>query len=145
MPLGNVPALKPEELRVYPRYKASLSVELHSIDAATDAGKRLPNIRFNSVTKDISLGGIQVDLTDKAKGLEPSWQNDWFHDRYFWIHVKGISTIPEGIFAKARAVRLVGEDQTHPEAVGMEFQDLVGSIIARLKIFLEGLAPEKKQ
>lgn len=145
MPLGSVPALKPEELRVYPRYKAALSVELHSIDVPTETGRRHPSIRFDSVTKDVSLGGIQVDLTDKAKGLEPSWQNDWFLDRFFWIHVKGISTIPEGIFAKVKAVRLVGEDQTHPGAVGLEFQDLVGSIIARLKIFLEGLASEKKQ
>ncbi|HOE62375.1 MAG TPA: PilZ domain-containing protein [Candidatus Sumerlaeota bacterium] len=144
MARGNMPALKPEELRVYPRYKAALSVELQSISAPEDAAKRLPSIRFNSVTKDISLGGILVDLADKAKGLEPAWQPDWFQDRFFWVHVKGIATIPEGIFAKARCVCFVGEDQTHPKAVGMEFQDLVGSIIARLKIFLEGLAPEKK-
>jgi len=120
-----------------------LPVELQSVDGGGN-NQNFPPLRFQSVTCDISLGGVLVDLSQKTQGLNPNWQNSWFRERHFWIHIKGISTIPEGIYAKAKAVRLVGEDQTHPESVGMEFQDLVTSIVSRLKEFLDGLTSERR-
>lgn len=136
-------SMKPEELRLHQRYKVTLSVELQTVDSiSTD--DNLPPLRFQSVTRDISIGGILLDLSQEAKNLDPNFQPSWFKERFFWIHIKDIHTIPEGFFAKARAVRFIGEDQTHPEAVGLEFQDLVQHTITRLKKFLDDLESKQK-
>jgi len=131
--------MKPEESRLHTRYQVSLPIDLHAVDSVDDNPKH-PPLRFQSLTRDLSLGGALVDLVANTTGLDPQWQTTWFRDRYFWIHIKGISTIPEGLFAKTQAVRLVGEDQTHPEAVGLEFQDLLDSINRNLKEFLDTLS-----
>jgi hypothetical protein len=128
--------MKPEELRLFPRYPVSLPVEMHSMEMSFNA-KKLPDLRFKSSTCDVSLGGVLVDLTQKTKGLDPLWHPLWFRERFFWLHVMGIPTIPEGIFAKVKAVRFVGEDMTHPKAVGLEFQDLVRPVMFQLKKFLD--------
>ena len=136
-------SMKPEELRIHPRYKATLPVELQTVDSGiTD--DNLPALRFQSVTRDISLGGVLVDLSQEAKNLDPNFQPGWIRERFFWIHIKDVYTIPEGFFAKARAVRFVEEDQTHPEAVGLEFQDLVQQTIIHLKKFLDDLKSKQK-
>ena len=129
---------KPEELRLHPRYSIILPIELQSLETVKK-NPGSPPIRFQSTTIDASLGGVLVDLVNKTQGMDPNWKPSWFRERFFWLHIKGISTIPEGIFAKAKAVRLLGEDETHPEAVGLEFQDLVTSVMARLKMFLDSL------
>ncbi len=130
--------MRPEDLRAYPRHKVILPTELQSVDVA-DEVQNPPSLRFESITRDISLGGLLVELREKARGLDPNWQPTWFRDRFFWVHIRGISTIPDGIFTKAKAVRLVGEDQTHPEAVGLAFQDLPNSVTSHLKAFLESI------
>lgn len=130
---------KAEELRVYPRYKVFLPVHLQSVEKL-ETPENHHTLNFKTVTQDVSLGGMLVDLREKTQRLPEDWQPAWFRDRHFWVHLKGISTMPEGIFAKTRAVRLVGDDQTHPEAVGLEFQDLVKSIEQRLKEFLDSLS-----
>ena len=130
---------KAEELRVYPRYKVFLPVHLQSVE---NPGEDQDNhkLNFQSVTNDVSLGGMLVDLSKKVKGLPEEWNPDWFRDRHFWVHLKGISTIPEGIFARTRAVRLVGDDQEQFEGLGLEFQNLVKSIETKLKEFLDSLS-----
>ena len=135
--------MKPEELRLHPRYNATLSVELQTVESGITDDNLSP-LRFQSVTRDISLGGVLVDLSREAKNLDPNFQPSWFKERFFWIHIKDIYTIPEGFFAKARAVRFVGDDQTHPEAIGLEFQDLVQHTITRLKKFLDDLKSKQK-
>ena len=128
--------MKPEELRLHPRYDVSLPIDLQTVDNV-DVNPDLPPLRFQSITRDLSLGGVLVDLVQNTTGLDPQWRTSWFRDRYFWLHIQGIGTIPEGLFAKARAVRFVGEDQTHPEAAGLEFQDLLESLMEKLKEFLD--------
>ena len=74
--------MRPEELRVYPRKALVLPVKLQSADTSDTKGNR-PSLRFESVTRDISLGGLLVELREKAQGLDPNWQPIWFRDRFF--------------------------------------------------------------
>jgi len=135
--------MKPEELRLNPRYKVNLPVELQTVDSGrTD--DNLPPLRFQSVTRDIIVGGVLVDISQEATNLNPNFHHNWLRDRSFWIHIKGILTISEGFFAKARAVRFVGDDQTHPDAVGLAFQDIVQHTVERLKKFLDDLESGQK-
>ena len=129
---------KPEELRLFTRYRVTLPLELRSAETTSDKEKR-PPVHFYSSTIDVSLGGVLVNMTNKLKGLPENWDYSLIKDRYFWLHIKGIPTIPEGVFAKARAVRHEGDNENRPEAVGMEFQDLVRSTMKSLKEFLDSL------
>jgi hypothetical protein len=133
--------MTPKEMRLHKRVKVSLPVELHSSELIQD-NQPLPTLRFKSVTRDLSLGGVLIDLAQNTQGLDPGWEPSWFRDRYFWLHIKNISTIPDGLFARTRVIRFLGEDQTRPEGVGMEFHDLVQSVRDRLKKFLDGLTQE---
>ena len=130
--------MKIEGLRQFKRYRIKLPIELQSIDAIP-GHSQLPPLRFKTKTRDISLGGLQIDLVNHLEDLDPNWQTSWFRDRYFWIHLMGISTIPEGLFSKAKVVHLEEKDNTRPEGVGMEFQDLHRGILDKLKQFLNNL------
>lgn len=130
--------MKIEGLRQHKRYQVKLPIELQSIDAVPGQPNP-PLLRFKTKTRDISLGGLQIDLADNLEGLDANWASAWFRERYFWIHLMGIPTIPEGLFSKAKVVHLEEHDQTRPEGAGLEFQDLHRSILDKLKRFLETL------
>ncbi|HPB30593.1 MAG TPA: PilZ domain-containing protein [Candidatus Sumerlaeota bacterium] len=130
--------MKPQDRRLHFRHKVSLPVLVQSEKFSGDQ-IGLPPLRFESVTRDISLGGILVDLSIRAQGLDSNWQPDWFQDRFFWVHIRGIALIPDGIFTKARAVHLFDGNQDRAPAFGLQFQELMGVLEDRLRLFLETL------
>ena len=133
--------MKAGDSRIQSRYKISLPVELISVNV-TRKDSNPPPLRFKSVTRDIGLGGALIDLNKKVRGLDPEWDLPWFQGRSFWVHIKGISTIPEGLYTKAKAVHLMGENQSRPEAVGLAFEELFTSVKGHLKKFLDNLTQQ---
>jgi len=131
--------MKHEGLRGYPRYKIVLTVEIMSAEMNRDNPDK-PPLRFESVTQDISLGGVRIDLKDKAKGLNGPGKPSWFQDRYFWIHIRDIPTLREGLYSKAKVVNIESDQEGLPSSIGMEFQELMKSVIKNLKEYLDTLS-----
>lgn len=130
---------KPIGSRIYPRYKIVLPLELQSAETILDSHPVSP-LRFRSCTQDISLGGVLVELEKNKGALQDGWKPEWFQDRYFWLHIMGISQMPEGFFTKARVVRFVEKKNQSGPRIGMEYKDLIRTVFKDLKEFLESLS-----
>jgi len=131
--------MKKEGFRAYPRYTIELPLEIQSAETKID-NPDTPPLRFESVTQDISLGGVRIDLKDKVKGLCGPIKPSWFQDRFFWIHIREIPTLNEGLYSKVKAVSLERDREGNPVSLGMEFQDLLIGVINGLKKYLDTLS-----
>jgi len=63
--------------RAYPRYKLFLPLELQSIETISD-NMTYPPLRFKTVTRNISLGGVLIELGKDMNGLKNDWKPEWF-------------------------------------------------------------------
>jgi len=131
--------MKQEGFRAYPRYKIELPLKIQSAETSIKNPDR-PPLRFESVTMDISLGGVRIDLKEKTKGIGGPIKSTWFQDRFFWIHILGIPTLPEGLYSKVRGVNFEKDKEGNIASLGMEFQDLLKNVIDSLKKYLDTLS-----
>jgi len=131
--------MKQEGFRANPRYKIALPVEIQSAETQI-VNPDTPPLRFESVTMDISLGGVRIDLKEKVKGLDGPGKSSWFQDRFFWIHIREIPTLPEGLYSKTKVASLESDKEGNTVSLGMEFQDLLIGVINGLKKYLDTLS-----
>jgi len=125
--------------RAYPRYKLFLPLELQSIETISD-NMTYPPLRFKTVTRNISLGGVLIELGKDMNGLKNDWKPEWFKERFFWLHIMGIPSMPDGMYTKAKVVRFVDKDENSNPLIAMEFKDLLKRVMNDLKDFLDSLS-----